>query len=512
MGIRRRRVAVGILVGALLAIANATRAADNMVFVPLPPCRVIDTRAGGAGGPLVAGVPRTFLFHGPTQDYSSQGGNAGGCGIPNLTTDGGSEQNLAKAVAINIVAANPAGPGNLRAWPANQGMPTASLINYSSVNIANGVLVPMCDEVDAPPCTSGDITFLASVSGAHLVVDVAGYFHAGSTSFTVNNTALGHQALQNNTTGFFNTANGANALQSNTTGFYSTANGARALSSNTTGYRNTATGYGALRSNTSGHQNTANGARALVLNTTGFSNTANGYGVLKANTTGNSNTATGVNALFNNTTGSSNAANGFAALYYNTTGGGNIGLGSFAGFNLTTGGGNICIGNVGVAAESNTIRIGDGQTRAFVAGIAGKTTGVNDAVPVLIDSAGQLGTISSSREVKQDIATLGDVSERLLGLRPVSFRYKEHAARGDTTPQFGLIAEEVEEVFPELVVHDAQGRPETVKYHLLVPLLLNELQRLERRVEAAEQRRDDGCAAPNEDLRSRDAPAASPRR
>jgi hypothetical protein len=94
----------------------------------------------------------------------------------------------------------------------------------------------------------------------------------------------------------------------------------------------------------------------------------------------------------------------------------------------------------------------------------------------------------------------------------VSFRYKEQAARGDTTPQFGLIAEEVAEVFPELVVYDARGRPETVKYHLLVPLLLNEMQRLERRVEAAERRWDDGCAAPTAATRARDEPSAAPRR
>ena len=237
----RRRFLVGILVGALLAIANATRAADNMVFVPLAPCRVIDTRVGGAGGPLVAGVPRTFLFHGPTTNYSSQGGKSTGCGIPDLTTDGGNEENLARALAINIVAIGPGGPGNLRAWPANQAMPQASLVNYSNVNIASGVVVPMCDQVAAAPCTSGDTTFLASVSGADLVVDVTGYFHAGSTSVTLSNTALGHLALLSNT-GSANTANGAYALLSNTTGFRNTANGVSALRFNTTGSRNTANG------------------------------------------------------------------------------------------------------------------------------------------------------------------------------------------------------------------------------------------------------------------------------
>ena len=206
---------------------------------------------------------------------------------------------------------------------------------------------------------------------------------------------------------------------------------------------------------------------------------------------------------------------GDAALSSNTTGSNNLGLGWDAGGYLTSGSNNICIGNVGEAGDSSTTRIGTagGQTRAFVAGIRGATTAINDAIPILIDSTGQLGTVSSSREVKQDIAALGAVSERLLGLRPVSFRYKEHAARGDTTPQFGLIAEEVAEVFPELVVYDARGRPETVKYHLLVPLLLNELQRLERRVEAAERRQDEGCATSTRAApRVRDEPEAPRRR
>ena len=489
MSTRRRRFLVGILIGTLLAIADAARAADNLVFVPLQPCRVIDTRGLGAGGPLVAGAQRTFFFRGTDRDYSNQGGNANGCGIPDLADFGSTDENIAKAVAINIVAVSPGGPGNLRAWAANQAMPLASLVNYNSVNIANGVVVPMCDQVAAAPCTTGDITFLASVSGADLVVDVTGYFHAGSTG--LRNTSLGQQALLSNTTGFSNTALGFRALHQNTTGFTNTANGDIALYSNTTGQRNTANGYAALRANTSGSYNTADGFRALYSNTAGLFNTAVGYGALFA-----------------------------------VTGSNNLAVGPFAGADLTASGGNICIGNRGVAAESDTIRIGTSQTRAFLAGIRGVTTGSPTAMAVLIDSSGQLGTINSSREVKQDIAAVGNISERILGLRPVSFRYKEHAARGDTTPQFGLIAEEVEEVFPELVVHDARGRPETVKYHLLVPLLLNEvqrmerreeaaalkLQRLERRVEAAERRRDDGCAAPTVDARTQDGTEAPLRR
>jgi hypothetical protein len=280
-----------------------------------------------------------------------------------------------------------------------------------------------------------------------------------------------------------------------------TANGASALLNNTTGSFNTAIGSGALLNNTTGYNNTANGNLALRLNTTGFRNTANGASALNDNTTGNRNTANGVFALSNNTTGSFNVA-----------------LGYQAGLDLTTGNYNICIGHRGVAAESYAIRIGTTgiQTTAFVAGIRGVTTVNANAIPVLIDSAGQLGTTSSSREVKQDIAALGAISERLLGLRPVSFRYKEQAARGDTTPQFGLIAEEVAEVFPELVVYDTRGRPETVKYHLLVPLLLNEVQRLDKAAELQRERHEAELAALRQRLErleppQRDGPAATRR-
>jgi hypothetical protein len=141
------------------------------------------------------------------------------------------------------------------------------------------------------------------------------------------------------------------------------------------------------------------------------------------------------------------------------------------------------------ASESNTIRIGapDQHTAAFIAGIVGETTGSNDAVEVVIDSNGQLGTINSSRRYKEDIHDMGDASARLLSLRPVTFRYKKPYADGGKPIQYGLIAEEVAEVFPELVVRNAQGQPETVKYQLLAPLLLNEFLKEHKQVEAQAQ-------------------------
>jgi hypothetical protein len=272
-----------------------------------------------------------------------------------------------------------------------------------------------------------------------------------------------------NASGSYNTALGANALFSNTTGDYNTAQGIYALRANTAGVHNTATGSHALRSNTGGTNNTAIGFRALNSNTTGLSNVASGSYALYANTTGQHNTAVGFNSLSSN-----------------TIGGRNIALGRLAGSNLTTGFDNIMIGHYGVAGDSDTIRIGTQFThaRAFVAGIRGVTTANANAVPVLVDSAGQLGTVSSSARFKEEIRDMGSLTGRLLALRPVVFRYKPEVQAGERPLEYGLIAEEVAEVFPELVVRDDDGQPFTVKYHLLAPMLLNELQGLARELEA----------------------------
>jgi hypothetical protein len=258
---------------------------------------------------------------------------------------------------------------------------------------------------------------------------------------------------------------------------------------------NTAVGREALRYTVpgvyifQGSANTAVGDLALRSNTTGFSNTANGYGALFSNAIGFGNTASGRRALHSNTTGFYNTASGDRALF-DTTGSRNTGVGRAAGVNATTGDDNIFLGSgsEGSSGDTHTIRIGGAtgagdnqQNRTFVAGIRGITTENADAVAVVIDSTGQLGTVSSSREVKQDLQEVGELSRRLLDLRPVAFRYKVHAAADPETPlEYGLIAEEVADVFPELVVLDADGRPQTVKYHLLSALLLNELQRTER--------------------------------
>jgi len=302
-----------------------------------------------------------------------------------------------------------------------------------------------------------------------------------SNTIGSDNTAVGRNALYSNSTGSNNTASGAAALSSNTTGAQNTASGFEALKSNTTGFNNTASGGRALDSNTSGARNTAIGQYALHLNTTADNNTAIGTEALRFNT-GSRNTANGDNALRNNTTGSNNNASGFSALRDNTTGSSNIAIGNYSGVMLTTGSNNIAIGNLGVTGEGATIRIGSGiQTRAFIAGISGSIVSPGTGTGVFVDSAGQLGTVVSSRRFKKDIADMGELTDRLLELRPVVFHYKQEPklANGNEAPlEYGLIAEEVAEIFPDLVIYDEKGLPFTVKYHLLSAMLLNELERL----------------------------------
>ena len=302
-------------------------------------------------------------------------------------------------------------------------------------------------------------------------------------------TAVGVNALQNNTTGFGNTASGESALRYNTTGFGNTASGEGALRYNTTGIGNTASGIDALRFNTTGAFNTASGRGALLENTTGINNTASGESALRYNTTGFGNTASGESALLENTTGFNNTAVGDNALLENTTGFSNIAVGTNAGSNQTTGSNNIYVHSVGVEAESDTIRIGTvgTQTRTFIAGISG-VTAAGTAVPVLIDTKGQLGTISSSRRFKEEIRDMGEASSRIMQLRPVTFRYKKENGDGARPLQFGLIAEEVTEVYPGLVQYSATGEANAVLYHLLNAMLLNEVQKQHRQIQEQKER------------------------
>ena len=321
---------------------------------------------------------------------------------------------------------------------------------------------PMAQAVSPPP--DGGYRDENTAEGDDALLNLAGGHH---------NTAIGFEALFDNTTGGFNTANGALALASNIRGLYNTAIGANALFKNVSDV-NTATGASALYHNESGFNNTANGAFALFRNTHGSGNTAIGVEVLVKNRIGFENTAIGDHALENNINGTFNVA-----------------VGAFAGSNLGTvhghGDNNIYIGSRGAGDESNTIRIGSPgtHTATFIAGISGVT--VAGGVGVVIDNNGQLGTISSSERFKDAIKPMGKVSEAILALKPVTFRYK-HKLDPDGIPQFGLVAEQVEKVDSNLVARDEENKPYTVRYEAVNAMLLNEFLKAHRRIEEQDGR------------------------
>lgn len=327
------------------------------------------------------------------------------------------------------------------------------------------------------------------------------------------NTAEGQNALLTLTTGGYNTAVGYLSLRSDTTGGFNTATGAGALLLNTAD-SNTATGAGALLSNTTAKENAAFGVFALLHNTTGVQNTAIGTYSLLSNTTAGANstganTAVGAFALENNTTSGSNTGIGYAALGsvldhgantavgdlagFHITGGGNIALGFHAGYDLTSGDNNICIGTDlrGVAGDTNTIRIGSnlpsgaGQSACYIGGIQGQSVEPGTLAIVYVDASNKLGIMPSSRRFKHDIKSMDKASESILALNPVTFRYNNDPKN---TPCFGLIAEEVAKVDPQLVVRDKKGELLSVRYEQINAMLLNEFLKEHRRVEQQQRK------------------------
>jgi uncharacterized coiled-coil protein SlyX len=292
------------------------------------------------------------------------------------------------------------------------------------------------------------------------------------------NTAVGFLSLRNDTAGAFNTAIGAGALLANAgdqntgAGVENTANGAGALLNNTTGCCNTANGAFALFSNTNSAENSAFGVRALFSNIEANDNSAFGYNAL-ASDTGGGNTAVGAYSLGSNTTGVLNTAVGLSALG-GTTGSNNVALGYAAGGGVTTADNVICLGSGGQNI-SNSCFIGTPGVHAntYIAGIYGAPISGDTATPVYIDSDGKLGTFFSSARFKQDIQSMDNASEAILALRPVTFYYKKELD-SKRTAQFGLLAEEVEKVNPDLVTLDRDGKPYTVRYEAVNAMLLNE--------------------------------------
>jgi hypothetical protein len=427
---------------------------EPLSFVAMTPCRLADTRSGSGfpalgTGPVLPNVPVKLAVTSVTA-----------CGLP--------AAEFAQAYSFNVTVVNTfSDSGFLTVYPGPT-QPTAAIIVWqTNIPFLSNAAIVAANPADGSVLVADG----GNSQGVDIVIDVNGYFAAPTDPNA--NTAVGFGTLTSNTTGVDSTASGVNALQFNTTGNFNTATGGFALQNNTTGSANTASGTNALNGNTTGSNNTAMGSSALASNTTGGSNTVSGFQALNRNTTGLNNTATGVNAMENNTTGFSNTAVGFEALIGNVGGSFNIAIGFQAGQNLLMKH-KIDIGNAGVISDDAVIRIGDVQTSAYIAGISG--AGVSGDT-VFVNGDGQLGIAVSSRRFKEQITGMGDTSSKLFQLRPVNFFYKPEYDGGSHRLQYGLIAEEVETIYPEMVSYDNDGRIMTVKYQMLAPMLLNEVQK-----------------------------------
>ena len=371
---------------------------------------------------------------------------------------------------------------------------------------------------------SGFAALAQNTTGYSNTADGAGALFADTVGYY--KTAVGTLSMFRNTSGKGNAAVGALALFSNTTGGYNLAAGSYALLDNTVGNNNTAAGISTLYFNTSGSNNTASGINALTRNTIGNYNTGAGAYSLYANTTGTGNVGIGAGALYNSynaagaTSSNYNVAVGYLALFHNTTpdaagnntavgyyslynnaavnnsafgsgalnqtttGNGNTAVGTNAGLNLTSGSYNTYIGynTPGIAATDNyvtqigvfTAPLGGPTPFTPTTYIAGVSTSVITGAAVYVTASGQLGVLASAERYKTDIASLGPTTDRLAQLRPVSFHLKSEP---NGTVQYGLIAEEVNKVYPELVIRDKEGNIQGVRYDELAPMLLNEMQK-----------------------------------
>ena len=348
--------------------------------------------------------------------------------------------------------------------------PTSTLDVAGDVNVGSG-----------KPYRIGQRTVLSNAGTDNLFLGIGA---GGNDTSGLDNAFSGAGAGFNNTSGSYNTFNGFQAGYFNTTGSGNTFSGASAGLNNTRGGQNSFFGSTAGALTTTGSYNTFIGYNAGYRNTTGYGNSFTGYAA-GVNSTGNENTFSGDHAGYFNTNGSYNIFNGFYAGAGNTTGGHNTYIGNEAGFS-NNGTNNIYLGDsagVGVTGENNTMRLGSPSSisSTYVAGIYGANV---SGVAVQINSYGQLGTVSSSKRYKEQIRDMGDGSSQLMHLRPVTFLYKPEYSESPRKLQYGLIAEEVAEVYPELVEYGKDGQPYTVRYQLLIPMLVNEAQKQYHRAEA----------------------------
>ena len=493
--------------------AIETLTTSPVPFVAIAPCRIVDTRGadGPFGGPaLVANASRTFNLP------------AGPC--PGLPAD-------ATAWSLNFTVIGGSGVFTnafLTAWPTGDAQPTVSTLNFNASQLeANAAVVAAG--------TSGSINVFVNAP-AHLLIDINGYYIAVPVVNTINslsadvtlaagsnvtitpsgqtltigatgaglpsgtaNQTLRHDgsnwvassALQNNGTdvsllGNLNVQSSFRIIRGGSHYLHGTGNnnflGSGAGNFTATGNFNNAVGVFALKALTSGLSNTVIGDNALANLTNGSGNTAVGAQALGLNVTGSQNTAVGLQAL-NKTTGNNNIGLGIGAGSNNTGGFGNIYIGNSAGTAISTGSNNILIGNAGFNNESGQIRIGTVEaitSGTVIVGISG--FGSSGGIPVIVNGGGRLGTNQSSARYKEDIRDIDAKSDDLMKLRPVVFQYKESHEPGGLQ-QYGLIAEEVAKVYPELVVNDEQGRPQAIRSQLLDPLLLNELQKQRRTID-----------------------------
>ena len=425
--------------------AGTFAATSPLPFIAVTPCRVVDTRGNGFTGDY---GPPALVGNGPPRSFAIP---AGPCsGIPGT----------AGAYSINVAAILPAADGFLTVFPTGAAQPASSDLNFLAGEVVANAIV-------APAGSGGAISVSVNVS-THMILDINGYYAAAAAG--VRNTFLGLAAGNSSMTGEDNTGIGCVPLTTNATGGCNTAVGGFSLPDNTIGDDNTAVGSAALRSNATGNSNTAIGSFVLVSD---------------SNSTSSQNTGVGYDALALVNMGAST----------------NTALGYGAGASVSTGSNNICIGNP-CLSDVNTIRIGSGvQTATFVAGINGQVT--PGGVLLLVNSDGKLGTTTSSRRFKEDIQEIAGESDGLMRLRPVAFTYRSEL---DPTGlvQYGLIAEEVAQVYPDLVAYDKDGQPEAVRYQLINSLLLNERQKQHRMIEELESR-----LAKLEALLTDEAPAGS---